>query len=105
MTILESTDTELRKLIFEHERVIVKFVDDSCPVCKALAPSFEGFAADPSYSPIAFVRMSARENPVSSQSVKLTGTPFFAIYRNGTLQDCGIVATERGIQDLLAKLA
>ncbi|MCC9136520.1 thioredoxin family protein [Pontibacter silvestris] len=104
MTILESNDNELRRLIFEKDRVIVKFIDEDCPVCRALAPTFQNFASNPDYQNITFVRMNAKENPVSSKEVKMSGTPFFAIYRNGTLKDCGIVSTEDGLRDLLQKL-
>jgi thioredoxin-like negative regulator of GroEL len=104
MTIVESNDDDLRQLIFEKERVIVKFIDEKCQVCKELAPSFTKFSSDPMYSAITFVRMDAAENPVSSKEVKLTGTPFFATYRNSTLQDCGVISDEAGIKGLLDKL-
>ncbi|WP_439881087.1 thioredoxin family protein [Pontibacter sp. MBLB2868] len=104
MTITESNDNELRQLIFEKEKVIVKFVDEACNLCKALAPSFSSFSANPAYSDITFVRMNASENPVSSREVKMTGTPFFASYRNGTLVECGIVSSEEGIIAMLLKL-
>lgn len=103
-TILESNDTELRKLIFEKERVIVKFTDEACPVCKELSPTFRQLSQEPRYQPITFVRMHAKENPVSSKEVKMTGTPFFATYRKGTLADCGVVATADGLRDMLQKL-
>ena len=104
MTILESNDNELRKLIFEKDKVIVKFTDDECPVCRVLAPKFENLATSPAYQHVTFVRMNARENPVSRKEVKMTGTPFFAIYSNGTLKDCGIVATEAALRDMLQQL-
>ncbi|WP_345159724.1 thioredoxin family protein [Pontibacter saemangeumensis] len=104
MTIKESNDDELRQLIFEKEKVIVKFVDEACAVCRQLAPCFTRFSSDPTYSDVTFVRMHASENPVSSQEVKLTGTPFFATYRDGTLRECGVVATEEGIKALLDQL-
>jgi thiol-disulfide isomerase/thioredoxin len=104
MTIIESNDNQLRQLIFEKEKVIVKFVDENCEVCKSLAPSFSRLSSDPAYNAITFVRMSAKENPVSSKEVALTGTPFFATYRKGTLQECGVISTESGITTLLQKL-
>ncbi|TXK45348.1 thioredoxin family protein [Pontibacter qinzhouensis] len=104
MPITESNDDELRKLIFEKEKVIVKFTDEDCPICKILSPSFRKIATEPVYQQVTFVRMSARENPISSKEVKMTGTPFFATYRKGTLLDCGIVSTEQGIKEMLAKL-
>ena len=104
MTIIESNDDHLRQLIFEKEKVIVKFIDEACKVCKQLAPSFSSLSADPTYSDITFVRMSASENPVSSKEVRLTGTPFFATYRKGKLEECGVVATEEEIRALLDAL-
>lgn len=104
MTILECNDDYLRQLIFKKEKVIVKFIDESCEVCKQLAPSFTRFSSDPAYSGITFVRMNASENPVSSKEVSLTGTPFFATYRKGTLRECGVVATEEEIKVLLDNL-
>ncbi|MBC5994877.1 thioredoxin family protein [Pontibacter cellulosilyticus] len=104
MSILESDDNDLRKLIFEKEKVIVKFINESCPVCQSLAPSFEKFATDPTYSDVTFVRMHADQNPVTSQEVKLTGTPFFAVYRNGTILECGLLSSEEEIKQMLQKL-
>lgn len=104
MPITDSNDTQLRKLIFDKDRVIVKFVDEACTVCKLLSPSYTKFATDPAFKNILFVRMNAKENPVSSKEVKMTGTPFFATFRKGTLLDCGIVSTEEGIKEMLLKL-
>ena len=104
MTVTDINDNKLRQLIFEEERVIVKFTDPACPICKSLSPSFRKLSADSQYQDIAFVRMKASENPVSSKEVKLTGTPFFATYRNGTIQECGIVDTEDGIRAMLERL-
>lgn len=104
MNIIESDDNHLRQLIFEKEKVIAKFVNETCPVCERLAPAFSNLSTNPDYSDIAFVRMHASQNPVSSQEVKLTGTPFFAIYLNGTLQECGLLSSEEEIKQLLQKL-
>ncbi|MBD1398952.1 thioredoxin family protein [Pontibacter sp. JH31] len=104
MTVTDINDNQLRKLIFDDERVIVKFTDPACPICKALSPSFRKLSVEPQYQSVTFARMSASENPVSSKEVKLTGTPFFAIYCKGTIQECGIVDTEDGIRAMLSRL-
>ncbi len=104
MPILESNDNQLRKLIFENDNVIVKYTDEDCAICKLLYPSFTKFAAEPDFEHILFLRMNAKENPVSRKEVKMTGTPFFATFRKGTLLDCGIVSTEEGIKNMLLKL-
>jgi thioredoxin 1 len=104
MAIQTSSDAELRSIIFEKERVLVKFIDDQCAICKQLAPALERFAQDPKYQGITFLRMQASENPVSSKEVKLTGTPFFATYYNGTLKHCGLVSNEQDVRALLDSL-
>lgn len=104
MPILECNDDYLRQLIFKKEKVVVKFIDESCEVCKQLAPSYTRFSSDPAYRDITFVRMNASENPVSSQEVRLTGTPFFASYRKGILKECGLITTEEEIKVLLDSL-
>lgn len=102
--VTESNDNELRRLIFERNKVIVKFTDADCPVCKTMEPKYRKLSNAPDYSRIAFLRMSAKENPVSSREVKLKGTPFFATYNRGTLADCGIKATEEELREMLQKL-
>lgn len=104
MSVLDSNDAHLRRLIYEVDKVIVKFINEDCAICKALSPKFEQFSADPAYQHITFVRMNAKENPVSSKEVSMTGTPFFATFRKGTLLDCGVVSTEDGIKEMLLKL-
>jgi thioredoxin 1 len=104
MAIQSSSDAELRSIIFEKERVIVKFIDDDCGICKQLAPSMERFSQDPRYQDITFLRLEASENPVSSKEVKLTGTPFFATYFKGTLKQCGLYASEAEVKELLDSL-
>lgn len=100
----ESNDNELRRVIFERDKVIVKFTDKDCPVCKVMRPKYNMLSDEPAFKDIYFMRMSAHENPVSSQEVKLTGTPFFATYHKGMLIDCGILSTEEGLREMLQKL-
>ncbi|GAB3194171.1 thiol-disulfide isomerase/thioredoxin [Pontibacter aydingkolensis] len=104
MNILECDDNHLRQLIFEKEKVIVKFIDETCPICQRLAPTFTKLASQPLYSDVTFVRMHASQNPVSSKEVKQKGTPFFATYLNGTLQECGLLSSEEEIKQLLQRL-
>ncbi|ALJ01259.1 thioredoxin [Rufibacter tibetensis] len=104
MAIQTSSDKELRNIIFQRERVIVKFIDEDCLICKALAPSFKTFSEDPTYKEVTFLQMEASENPVSSKEVKLTGTPFFAIYFRGTLRDCALLSSEAEVKKFLDRL-
>lgn len=104
MPVHTSSDAELRSIIFEKEKVLVKFIDEDCAVCKKLAPSIEKFSNAPQYQEVTFLRLDASENPVSSKEVKLSGTPFFATYHKGTLKDCGLLSSEAEVQVLLDNL-
>lgn len=104
MAVIESSDKELRIIIYDRPRVMVKFIDEDCRICKLLAPSFEKFSTDPLYSGVTFLRMHASENPVSSKEVKLSGTPFFATYKHGILIDCSLLSTEAEVESMLGKL-
>lgn len=100
----ESDDLELRTLIHSHDQVIVKFIDDKCEICKELAPKYEEMANEKKYKSILFLRIDAKENPVSSKEVKVSGTPFFAIYKKGRLIECGLIEEASGIKHMLEQL-
>lgn len=48
--------------------------------------------------------MDAQENPVSSKEVSLSGTPFFATYLNGTLNQCSLVSDKETLMEMLSAL-
>lgn len=103
-TILNATDADLRQLVFQQERVIVKFIDRNCEICKALAPSFLALSKQDRYTDVLFLKMDAKENPVSRKEVEFSSSPFIATYKNGVLKDCGLVSTEAEIQKMLEQL-
>lgn len=97
----EATDTDLRQLIYSHRFVLVKYVDADCIVCQALAPHLGGFAQDPRYAHVLFLRLNAGENPVAAKSVSFTKAPFIAAYRDGRLLHCETVLTAGRIEEIL----
>ena len=104
MPIRDTNDAELRNLIFDHEKVIVKFTKEQCTVCERMARIFSQLSDSAEYQDITFLRMDARENPVSSQEVKLSGTPFFATYLNGMLTQCSLLSSKDTLVSMLATL-
>ena len=104
MPIRDTNDAELRTLIFDHRKVIVKFTKEQCTICERMARIFSQLADNPEYQEITFLRMDAKENPVSSQEVHLTGTPFFATYLNGLLTQCSLLSDKEALMEMLAAL-
>ncbi|NDK55363.1 thioredoxin family protein [Pontibacter sp. BT213] len=103
-TIYNATDADLRQLVFQNEYVIVKFIDKECDICKALAPSFDTLSQRAAYTEVLFLRMDAKENPVSLKEVRFSKAPFIATYKKGILQQCGLVNTEEEITAMLEQL-
>lgn len=97
----EATDTDLRQLVFSNDYVLVKFVDDNCTICQALAPKLTALANDPHFAHVLFLRLNADSNPVASKEIGFTQAPFFAAYRNARLVHCETVYTEQHIKDIL----
>lgn len=104
MPVHDTNDAELRTLIFDFRRVIVKFTKEQCTVCQRMAHIFSHLSNTPEYQNILFLRMDAKENPVSSQEVKLSGTPFFATYLNGLLNQCSLVSDKEALVTMLNAL-
>ncbi|MEJ8757268.1 protein disulfide isomerase family protein [Pontibacter sp. H259] len=103
-TIQNATDADLRQLVYERDHVIVKFIDQKCTICKSLAPSFEELARSSMYKQVLFLRMDAKENPVSLKEVKFSKAPFIATYKKGVLRDCGLVSSKEEILEMLERL-
>lgn len=104
MAIINTTDDGLRKLIFEHECVIVKYHSLNCPICERLVPVYENLSESEEYEGIIFVRMNANENPVAQLFVKEQTMPFTSVYKDGFLVECRTVQTERELKNILDKL-
>lgn len=104
MPVKDATDAELRNLIYENEKVIVKFTKTDCVVCERMGKTYKKLSNDPKFKEVTFLLMDAAENPVSSQEVHLTGTPFFAIYQKGFLSKCQLIDKEADLEDFLNEL-
>ncbi len=104
MPVRDTNDAELRTLIYDHAKVIVKFTKEQCVVCERMARIFTQLSDSGEYQEITFLKMDANENPVSSQEVKMTGTPFFATYHNGMLTQCSLLSDKETLVEMLSEL-
>ena len=104
MPIRDTNDAELRTLIYDHKKVIVKFTKEQCTICERMARIFSKLSDSPTYQEITFLRMDAKENPVSSKEVNVSGTPFFATYLNGMLTQCSLLSDKEALMEMLGAL-
>ncbi len=96
-----ATDTDLRQLIFTHSHVLVKFVDEDCVICKALAPKMTTLANDARYTHVLFLQIDAAENPVAAKEVGFTSAPFVAAYGHARMLYCESVFSQEGVENIL----
>jgi hypothetical protein len=104
MPIQDTNDEGLRLLIFDYPKAIVKFTKKDCVVCERMGKTYQLLSEQKEYNNILFLRMDASENPVSSQEVHLSGTPFFAIYRKGKLEECRLISDAEELKEMLDQL-
>ena len=104
MPVTQANDAELRTLIHQNEKVVVKFTKEDCVICERMGKTYKRLSDGQEFHDITFLLMDATENPVSAQEVHLTGTPFFAIYQKGFLTKCKLIAEEDELVDFLNEL-
>ncbi len=104
MEIIETNDAGLRQLVHDYSKVLVKFTATNCAICEHLRPIFELFATNRAYADIAFLRLSADQNPVAKQLMDQQAAPFFVSYCQGRLVHCDTLYTEQQLRAQLHAL-
>ncbi|MGZ5245300.1 MAG: thioredoxin family protein [Bacteroidia bacterium] len=103
MPVINSSNDDLRKFVYDKQYVIVKFhTEEDCPVCVQMMPVFERLSNE--YQNITFVRMNADDNPIAKKLINKEKTPFIGIYKEGLLVECGLVSTENALVTMLNRL-
>jgi thioredoxin 1 len=104
MAVIEATDKDLRELIYTHDCVIVKYMNEDCHFCKLLAPHFEKLSNDSKYESITFLKIDSGENPIAKSEVGERDMPFFNTFKKGLLIECRSIRTDKELKRLLVKL-
>ena len=104
LSILDTDDEGLRRLVHEHLKVFVKFTSPDCEICERLAPPFARFADEEPFAPILFLRLNSDENPVARKLMKEKLAPFFASYCQGHLLECDTLYQEDEVLTMLMRL-
>ena len=91
----------MRRIIYDNDCVLAKFVDENCDTCRALAPHVQRLANDPRFAHVLFVIVDANQTPVTAKEVAFTKAPFIVAYRKGTVSHCETVKTEARVEEIL----
>jgi thiol-disulfide isomerase/thioredoxin len=104
LSVLDTNDEGLRRLVHEHLKVFVKFTSPNCEICEKLAPHFSQFADQELFASIVFLRLNSDENPVAQKMMKEKVAPFFVSYCQGHLLECDTLYREEEVLDMLRRL-
>ncbi|MCS6906173.1 MAG: thioredoxin family protein [Bacteroidia bacterium] len=104
MAVLQSNDQEIKNIIQQHSKVLIKFYADWCGTCKLMAPKFNRIAEEQAYSDITFVDINAEQNPEIRKIVGVSNLPFFAAFKNGQLIEADFSSKEEYVRQLAEKL-
>ena len=104
LSVSDTIDEGLRRLIHEHLKVFAKFTSPNCETCELLAPSFVKFADQDQFTAILFLRLDSDENPVAKKMMREKVAPFFVSYCQGQLLECDTLYTEQEVLAMLTRL-
>ena len=102
-TIQNATDADMRRIIYDNDYVLAKFVDEGCETCRELAPHIQRLANDERFKHVLFVVVDANQTPVTAKEVAFTKAPFIVAYRQGQVKHCQTVKTEQRVEEILTE--
>jgi thiol-disulfide isomerase/thioredoxin len=79
----ELADDTLRKIVADHDKVVVQYGATWCGNCRIMKPKFKKLAAE--NEDIPFLYVDAEKLPESRTLAKVDNLPTFAIFKNGEL--------------------
>lgn len=98
------TDNEFQSMLKSNDKVVVKYFADWCGSCRLFAPKYKRLSNDEKYSGITFLDVNAEKNPEARKAAGVTSLPYFAVFKNGELQDGVATNKEEAFVELIEKL-
>lgn len=98
------SDNEFESTLKSHDLVVVKYFADWCGSCRLFAPKFKRLSNDEKYSEIVFLDINAEKNPEARKAAGVSSLPYFAIFKNGELQEGLSTSKEDAFVELIEKL-
>jgi thioredoxin 1 len=97
------TDNEFQTKVNGNEKVVVKYFADWCGSCRLFAPKYKRISNEEKYSNITFLDINAEKNPEARKAAGVTSLPYFAVFKNGELQEGIATNKEEAFVELIEK--
>lgn len=104
MAVEQVTDTNFSSKLGENDRVVVKYYADWCGSCRLFNPKYKRLSNDERFAGITFLDVNAEKNPEARRAAGVTSLPYFAIFKQGELQEGIASSKEESVVDLISKL-
>ncbi len=104
MAVTKADDSQIKDIIANNEKVVVKYYADWCGNCRLFAPKFKRISDNEQYAGITFLDVNAEHSPEARKMAGVTNLPYFAIFRNGELQEGIAASKEEAVLELIGKL-
>lgn len=98
------TDNEFQSKLKEHDKVVVKYFADWCGSCRLFAPKYKRLSNEEKYSDFTFLDVNAEKNPEARKMAGVSSLPYFAVFKNGELQEGVATNKEEAFVELIEKL-
>lgn len=104
MAVIKADDAQIKDLVSGNEKVVIKYYADWCGNCRLFAPKFKRISEKEEYAGIAFLDVNAEHSPEARKMAGVTNLPYFAVFRNGQLEEGIAASKEEAVLELINKL-
>lgn len=99
-----NSDEYFKKILNEHDKIIVKFATTWCGPCRIIAPFYGEIANSQKYKPIKFVEVDAEQLPEITKLYNIASVPAFVALYHGKKIDSFVGSNKKSIIDLTNNL-
>lgn len=104
MAVIDIDDSNVKEILNQNEKVIVKYYASWCGSCRLIKPKYRRLSEEERFKGIAFLDTDAEHNPESRKLADVKSLPYFAIFKNGELVEGVSTSKEESVIELLEKL-
>jgi thioredoxin 1 len=104
MAVIKADDSQIKDLLTDNQKVVVKYYADWCGNCRLFAPKYKRISDNEQYAGITFLDVNAEHSPEARKMAGVTNLPFFAIFKVGQFQEGIAASKEEAVLELIHKL-
>jgi thiol-disulfide isomerase/thioredoxin len=104
MSVQKVNDTEFAEILSSKEKVVVKYYADWCGSCRLIAPKYNRMSEEEKNQEFTFLEVNAEESPEARKLAGVSNLPFFAIFKNGQLQQADFTAKPETVESMIDSL-